>query len=83
MLSGVLGVIVDTKALLDVIWVSLAGGVGGTAAFSLALVGATRFSDMRREGRGAEAAGYAVLAGVAVAVCLGTVALGLVAIVSK
>ena len=34
--AGVLGTIVDTKALLDVVWASLAAGVGGTAAFSLA-----------------------------------------------
>jgi hypothetical protein len=78
-----LGTIVDTKALLDVIWVSLAGGVGGTVAFSLALVGATRFSDMRREGRRAEAFTFAALAGVALAICLGTIALGLIAILSK
>jgi len=77
------GTIVDTKALLDVIWVSLAAGVSGTAAFSLALVGATRFSDMRRHGRRAEALTFAVLTGAALAVCLGMVALGLVAIVSK
>ena len=78
-----IGTIVDTKALLDVIWVSLAAGVGGTAAFSLALVGATRFSDMRRGGHRVEAFTFAALTGVAVAVCLGTVALGLIAIVSK
>jgi hypothetical protein len=78
-----LGTIIDTKALLDVVWVSLAGGVGGTAAFSLALVGATRFSDMRRGGRRTEALTYAVLTGVALAVCVATVALGLIAILSK
>jgi hypothetical protein len=38
---------------------------------------------MRRNGRRAEAFTFAALTGVAVAVCLGTVALGLVAIVSK
>jgi hypothetical protein len=81
--AGVFGTIVDTKALLDVIWASLAAGVGGTAAFSLALVGATRFSDMRREGRRVEAATYAVLAGVALAACLGTAVFGVVVIVSK
>jgi len=77
------GTIVDTKALLDVIWASLAAGVGGTAAFSLALVGTTRFVDMRREGRRTEALTFAALAGAAFAICLGMIALGLVVIVSK
>jgi hypothetical protein len=79
----VLATLIDTKALFDVIWASLAAGVGGTAAFSLAIVGATRFSDMRREGRGGGAVTYAVLTTLAVAVCLGTVALGFVVIISK
>jgi hypothetical protein len=78
-----LATIVDTKALLDVVWASLAAGVGGTAAFSLAIVGATRFFDMRRDGRGAEALTFAVLTGVALAACFGVVALGLVTILSK
>jgi hypothetical protein len=79
----VLATVIDTKALFDVIWASLAAGVGGTAAFSLALVGATRFSEMRREGRAAEAATYAVLAGVSLALCLAAVAFGFVVIISK
>ena len=43
--------LIDTNALLNVVWVSLVAAVGGTAAFSLAIVGATRFADMRRAGR--------------------------------
>jgi hypothetical protein len=78
-----LATIVDTKALLDVVWVSLAAGVGGTAAFSLALVGATRFSDMRRAGHGTEAVMFAVLGIASLAVCLGAIVLGFVIIVSK
>jgi hypothetical protein len=78
-----LATIVDTKALLDVVWVSLAAGVGGTAAFSLALVGATRFTDMRRAGRGTEAVLFGVLGIAALAVCLGAIAFGFVIIISK
>jgi hypothetical protein len=80
---SMLATIVDTKALLDVVWASLAAGVGGTAAFSLALVGATRFSDMRRAGRGAEAVLFGVLGVVSLAVCLGAIAFGFVVIISK
>ena len=75
--------LVDTNALLKVIWVSLAAGVGGTAAFSLAIVGAARFTDMRREGRGAEAGAFAFLAALGLGVCLAAIALGLYAIIEK
>jgi hypothetical protein len=78
-----LATIVDTKALFDVVWASLAAGVGGTTAFSLALVGATRFSDMRRAGRGTEAVMFAVLGIVSLSLCLGAVVLGFVIIISK
>src|SRR2546426_644524 len=47
--------LIDANALLNVVWASLVAGVGGTAAFSFAIVGATRFVDMRRSGRAVEA----------------------------
>jgi hypothetical protein len=78
-----LATVVDTNALFDVIWASLAAGVGGTAAFSVALVGATRFSDMRREGRGVQAVMFGVLGVVSLALCLGAVVYGIVIITSK
>ena len=75
--------LVDTDALLKVIWFSLAAGVGGTAAFSIAIVGAARFVDMRREGRTAEAGAFAIIAALALGVCLAAVALGIYEIVDK
>ena len=57
----VLAEIVDWKALGDVIIASLVAGVGVTLCFSLAILGATRFADMRREERPIEAAFYAVV----------------------
>jgi hypothetical protein len=75
--------LIDTDALLNVIWVSFLAGVGGTAAFSIAIAGATRFVDMRRGGRTTEAGLFAALAGIALAVCLGAVALGLYEIIKK
>ena len=75
--------LIDTDALLNVVWVSFAAAAGGTAAFSLAIVGATRFSDMRREGHAAEAALFAVVAVAALAVCAGAIVLGLYAIIDK
>jgi hypothetical protein len=69
--------IIDVDALLNVVWVSFAATVGGTAAFSVAIRGATRFVDLRREGRTLEAGVFAVVAGFGLAICLGGVALGL------
>jgi hypothetical protein len=73
--------IIDVDALLNVVWVSFAATVGGTAAFSVSIRGATRFVDLRREGRDLEAGVFAVLTGLALAICLGGMALGLYAIV--
>jgi hypothetical protein len=75
--------LIDTHALLDVIWVSLAGAVGGTAAFSVAILGATHFVDMRREGRSVEAGMFAVVTGLALAIFLGGAVLGLYEIIRK
>jgi hypothetical protein len=75
--------LIDTDALLSVVWVSLAAGVGGTAAFSIAIAGAARFIDMRREGRTAEATMFAAAAGLALALCVGGVALALYEIIKK
>jgi hypothetical protein len=75
--------IVDTDALLKVIWVSFAAGVGGTAAFSIAIVGAARYAELRRERRGAEAGAFALVAAIGLGVCLAAVALGLYVIIEK
>jgi hypothetical protein len=75
--------IVDTHALLNVVWASLAAGVGGTAAFSVAIAGATRFVDMRRAGRPLEAGLFAVAAVVGLGICLGAIAYGLFEIINK
>lgn len=53
--------IVDVDTLARVAAASFLAGVGVTTAFSLAIVGATRMVDMRRDGRGVEAGAYAAL----------------------
>ena len=72
---------IDTDALLNVVWVSFAAAVGGTAAFSLAIAGAARFVDLRREGRVVEAGLFAAVTGLALAICLGGVVFGLYEII--
>ena len=75
--------IVDTTTLLDLVGVSLVAAVGLTAAFSLAILGATRFSDLRRDRRAAEAAWFAVLTALALAACLGAIVYAIVEIQTK
>jgi hypothetical protein len=75
--------LVDTDALLKVVWVSLAGGVGGTAAFSIAIFGAARFAEMRRDGRATEAGAFALVTALGLGVVLAAVVLGLYVIIAK
>lgn len=75
--------LIDTHALLNVVWVSFVAGVGGTAAFSITIAGAARFVDLRRDGRTTAAGMFAAVAGLALAVCVGAVAVGLYEIIKK
>lgn len=60
--------VIDWNALLEVLWASLLGGVGVTAAFALAILGATRAVYLRRDGHVLAAGAYGAL------MVLGTVA---------
>lgn len=80
---GVLGAIVDTGALLKVIAASLAAGVGVTAAFSLAIAGVARFSDLRRDGRPLEAGLFALVGALALIGSVVALGLGIVVMTRK
>ena len=75
--------IVDTKALWETVAAAFVAGVGTTIVFSLAILGATRFSDLRRDGRAAEAAWFGVLTALALAACLGVIVYAIVEIQTK
>ena len=75
--------VIDWAALVNVLWASLLGGVGVTGVFSLALLGATRAGDLRRDGRVAAATAYAVLTAVAGAVVLAALVFGVIVMTSK
>ena len=77
-----LATVVDWEALLDVVVVSVVAAVGVTIAFSLAIYGATRLVDVRRNERSA-AAGYTLLAVAGLAATAAAVVLGLVVMLSK
>jgi hypothetical protein len=78
-----LATVVDTSALAKVVASSLLAGIGTTAAFAVAILGATRFADMRREERLVEAAGFAALAIAALGACAAAVVVGIIVMTSK
>jgi hypothetical protein len=74
---------VDWSALLEVVYTSLAAGIGVTAAFAVALLGATRAVDVRQDGHGVAAAGYAALTLIAFAVVVAAIVTGIVVMTQK
>jgi hypothetical protein len=82
-MSTIASSIVDWKTLGKVVLWSVASGVGITVVFSLAIVGAARFEDRRRDGRGIEASAYAVLLAVALVAVIGAVVAGIIVMAKK
>jgi hypothetical protein len=82
-MSALVATIVDTKALLDTVAGSLIAGVGVTAAFSFAILGAALFGEARRDGRTVAAVGAGGLAVVALAGCAAAIVFGIVVMTSK
>jgi hypothetical protein len=70
--------VVDWDAILEVIWVSLLAGVGVTAAWGFALLGATRALEYGRAGRSGEAVVYGVIGVAGLATMIGAVVFGIV-----
>jgi hypothetical protein len=77
------GEIIDWNAAWQAVWTAAVSGVGVTVVFSLAVLGATRTTDMAREERPVQAAVYAVVALLAVAGTLGAVVYAITLITTK
>jgi hypothetical protein len=75
--------LIDTGALLKLLYSSLAAGVSVAVVFSLAILGATRSSDMRRSGRSAAASAYVALTVLALILAAAIVVYGLVLMARK
>lgn len=75
--------LVETDALLKMVYASLVAGIGIAVVFSVALLGAIRSSDMRRTQRTGAAAAYAALAAVGLLVCCAAVVYGLTLVARK
>jgi hypothetical protein len=68
--------IVDVDALLQVLWVSVAAGVGLSVAFSVTIAGAARATHERREGRAGPAVAWATVATLCAVLCGAAVVIG-------
>jgi hypothetical protein len=76
--------VVDWGKLGQVVAYSLIVGVGVALAFSLAILGATRFAEVRRsDGGAAAAAGYALLATLGLAATLAAAVVAIVVMTKK
>ena len=82
-MSAVVATVVEWDALGRVAVAALVAGVGVTLCFSLAIAGATRFADMRRDQRPIEAAFYAALGLIGLAASLTAIVFAIVVMTSK
>lgn len=73
--------VVDWDAILQVIWVSLLAGVGVTAAWAFALLGASRSIEHGRDGSGGAAVAYALLGIAGLATVIGAIVFGIVILI--
>jgi len=80
---GVFATIVDWEALLETVVAALVAGVGIAIAFSLAIYGVARFAEARRAGASLAAGAAALLAVVALVVCMGAITIGVVVMASS
>jgi hypothetical protein len=74
---------VDSGLLFQVVWVSLAAGVGISVLFSLVILGSAKAGDARRAGHGAATVAYFTLAVLSFAAFAGGVVLGVQTMIQK
>jgi hypothetical protein len=79
----VIGSIVDTGDLLQVIWASLAAGIGVTGVFGVAILGGSRAVDSARDGDLSAAGVFAALGVVAFAAVVASLVFAIVVLTEK
>ena len=75
--------IVDTTALWQTIVAAFAAGVGTTIVFSLAILGATRFSEATRDGHGLHAAFFGALTVFGLLATVAAIVFGVIVMTTK
>jgi hypothetical protein len=78
-----LATIVDTQALLKTIASAFVAGVGVTLIFSVAILGASRFADLGRDGRQAAAIAFGILGLIALLAAGAAVTVGIIVMTQK
>ena len=78
-----LATIVDTDALLKTIGASFIAGVGVTLIFSVAILGASRFADMNRDGRPVAAIAFGLVGLLALLAAGAAVTVGIIVMTQK
>ncbi len=74
-----IGAVVNGADLVELVWTSLAAGLGVTVAYGIAILGAGRAVDHSRDGHVARATAYGALAALSVAAVLAALVAGIVA----
>jgi hypothetical protein len=72
--------IVDTGALLTIVWASLLAGIGVTAAYGFAILGGVRAIELGRAGRAGEAAIFAAVGVLGVATTIAAIVFGIIVV---
>ena len=72
--------IVDTDALLTVVWASLLAGIGVTAAYGFAILGGVRAIELGRSGRAGEAAIFALVGVAGAATTIAAIVYGIMVV---
>jgi hypothetical protein len=80
---AVIAAAINTHALVKMLYSSAAAGVGVAVVFSLAILGATRSSELRRAHRTGATAAYTALAAAGLLLSAGIVIYGLVLVAHK
>ena len=74
--------IVDSDALLQVVWVSLIAGGGVPACYCLTILGSTRAIELGRNGRPVEAVAFTVVGVVGLVVVIASIVFGILTLVN-
>jgi hypothetical protein len=75
--------LVDVGALLQLLWVSLAAGVGLIAVFSLSILSWSRANSYSGQGKVVAALAYGLVGTLSLVVCMAAVVLGIIALGQK
>jgi hypothetical protein len=75
--------IVDWAGLIQVVWISVLASCAITVAFTIAVIGASRWTELQRARRSGLAVGYGLLGALGASLTGGAIILGLIYMTKK